>query len=154
RGNFPIQSQVGRNVSLENDRRSGFAILLPEPLLHLCQRHFALSICDPCNLKWMISFQHAVGVIVDRFPWSREKTGGGVVFTQDEMGVCLTALQGDSNGDLSQRTASEGIGSAECLRAENDMNAECPPLPDKPIQMQRRILSDLVILDKKFLKFI
>ena len=56
------------------------------------------------------------------------------------MGVGLTALQRDPDGDLSERAASQRIRSRESLTAEQHMHAKRTALADEPIQQQSRLL--------------
>ena len=70
------------------------------------------------------------------------------------MGVGLAALQGDAHGHLAEGAAGQGVGPAQGLRAQEDVDAERPALPHQPVQQQGRLLGDAVVLDEEFLEFV
>ena len=109
---------------------------------------------QPDCLERTVPLQGASGVIVNAFARPREQARRRIAVIHNHVCVGLVALQGDANDHLAKRRASDGISAAQCLRAEQHMNAEGAALPDDPIQEQRCGLRNLVILDKKFLKLI
>src|SRR5690606_13823280 len=97
----------------------------------------ALVVAEPGNLERTVSIPGAIRVVVDGLTGSREQSGRGVVFAQNQVGVGLAALQGDAHRHLSDRRSSQRISTAERLRTEHNMDARCPPMSHKPVEQQR-----------------
>ena len=106
---------------------------------------FALCVREPDDLKRMIPFEQAIGVVVDRLARPTEQPGRGVVFAEDQMRVGFAALQGDAHRHLPQRAAGQRIRPRQRLRAEQHVNAKRPPLPHQAIEQQRRVVRDPVV---------
>ena len=70
------------------------------------------------------------------------------------MGVGLAALEGDPDGHLAQGRPGQGVGPAQRLRAEVDVDAERPALPDQAVEQERRLLGELVLLDEELLELV
>ncbi len=114
----------------------------------------ALVVREPDDLEGMVALEQAVGVVVDRLAGPGQQPGGRVVFAEDQVGVGLAALQGDAHGHLADRAAGQRIGPAEGLRAQQHVDAERPALPHQPVQQQRRLLGDAVVLDEQLLELV
>ena len=70
------------------------------------------------------------------------------------MGVGLAALQGDPHGHLAERAPRQRERPAEGLRAEQDVDAERPALPDQAVEQERGLLRELVLLDEELLELV
>ena len=70
------------------------------------------------------------------------------------MGVGLAALQRDPDGHLAQRAPRQAERAAEALRAEQDVDAERPALPDQAVEPERGLLRQLVLLDEELLELV
>ena len=102
----------------------------------------------------MIAFDHSVRVVVNGFAWSSQLASGSVFFAENQMRVTLAALQGNSNGNLSQRAASQRIGTAESLRTKQNVNAERTTLTNQAVHQQRGLGRDAVFRSKELLKLV
>ena len=149
-----IVARVGQNVAFENDRRGARDMPLPGQLADVPQILVAIAVGEPHDLERMIAFVETVGVIIDGLAGPGEQPGRRVVFAEDQVGVGLAALQGDADGHLADRAAGQGVGPAERLRAQQDVDAERPALPHQPVQQQGRILGDPIVLDKQLLELV
>ncbi len=69
--------------------------------------------------------------------------GGRVLFAQDHRGIRVTALQGNPDRHLAERGPRQGVGPAERLRAEVDVDAERPPLPHQAVEQERSLCASL-----------
>jgi hypothetical protein len=111
-------------------------------------------VAEPDDLEDVVAFDESVRVVVDGFAGASEESSGGVLFGEDQVGVGLAALKGDSDGHLSQRAAGEAVRAAEGLGAEVDVDTERSALSDETIQEQRGFLCELVVLDEEFLELV
>lgn len=152
-GQRRVATDVGVGVALEDHRRS---IRRPRPgqLADAVQVLLALRLAEPDDLERVVALDQAVGVVVDRLAGPRQQAGGGVVVAEDQVGVGLAALQGDAHRHLIDGAAHQAVGAAERLRAEQDVDAEGPALPDQAVEQLGRFLGDLVILDEELLKLV
>ena len=126
-----------RNIALKDNHAASGVISKIRPFSQLMNQLFAFFFIQPRDLERMISFHGSVGIIVDRFARSSEQSRGGVLFAQDQMCVAFTALQSNTNGHLSQRAASQRVGSTERLRAQQHMDPEGTTLSHKAVHDQR-----------------
>ena len=83
-----------------------------------------------------------------------QQAGRRVFFAQDQMRVRFTALQSDTYSHLAERAACQRIRPRQRLRTQQDVNTKRATLPDGPVEQQRGVLSDLVVLHKEFLEFV
>ena len=85
---------------------------------------------------------------------AREQPRGGVFFAENQMRIGLAALQRNPHRHLPDRAAGQTVRAPKVC----DPNSTCMPkrtaLPDEPIEQQRRILRQLVVIGKQFLKFV
>jgi len=55
---------------------------------------------------------------------------------------------------LVDRAAGERVCPSERLRAEQDVEPERPALADEPVEQQRRILRNAIVLDEELLELV
>ena len=151
-----IARHRGRGAAFEDDRRldAPATFVALGHRLHLAEVAIALGCGQPYHLEWAVALDLAVGVVVDRLAGPGQEPGRGVVVAEDQVRVRLAALERDPHAHLSERASGERVGAAEGLRTEQDVDAEGAALPHEPVQDQRRVLPDLVILDKELLELI
>src|SRR5262249_42012992 len=111
----PVLSRIGSSVAFKDNRLGRFCMPLASQFGDLLQSFFTFSIGEPHDLKRMIAFEEAVGVVVNRFAGAAEEARGCVVFAQNQMSVGFAALQGNTNGHLPKRAAGERVSAGECL---------------------------------------
>ena len=149
-----VFARVGGHVPLEHDRcRPTARGRLAEPLQSL-QVFLLLRRGQPDDLERMISLEQTVGVVVDGLARPAEQPRGRIVLAEDQMGVGLAALQGDSHGHLANRAARERIGAGQRLGAEQHVDPESAALPHQPVHQQGGFLGQLVVLDEKLLELV
>ena len=149
-----VLAHVRRQVPLEDDWRRLVDVPLVGHLLDPLQVLLATLVREPDDLEQVVPLHHAVGVVVDRLAGPGQQPGGRVVLAQDQVGVGLAALQGDAHGHLAERRPRQRIRAAQRLRAEDDVHAEGTTLANQPVQQQRDLLRDLVVLDEELLELV
>ena len=154
-GKHDVAGRVGCLVAVEDDAGQcgdvGSTVGQPSQRAQIPLPAF---IVQEHNLERIVAGDHAVGVVVDRLAGTRQQAGGGVVFTENQAGVGLVALQRDADGHLPHRGTGQAVGAAERLGAEQNMHAEGTALTDEPVEDEGGILRDLVVLDEDFLKLV
>src|SRR5262249_31964111 len=114
----------------------------------------AAFVRQPDYLEQVVPFDQAVRVVVDRLAGPREQAGRAVVLAQNQVRVCLAALQRDADRHLINRAARQRVGPAQRLRAEEDMQAERAALADEPVEQKRGFLGQLVVFDEELLQLV
>ena len=94
----------------------------------MVEHRIAFVFRQPDDLERAVGRQRAGLIVVDPLARPGEQARRRVVVVHDQMGVGFIALEGDADDHLAERGAGQRVGSAECLRTENDMNAEGPAL--------------------------
>ena len=120
----------------------------------MVERGIAFVLGQPDDLKRAVSGERTGLVIVDPLARPREQAGRGIVVIHDEVGVSFIALEGDADDHLTQRGAGQRVGSAEGLRAEDDVDAERAALSNDPVQQQRGFLRHRIVLGEKLLELV
>ena len=97
----------GRHISFEHDRRSCYQLPFGSEVRNPVQARVAFFVFEPGNLKRVVAFQQAIGVIVNCLAGASEQSGGCVLLAEDEVRVGLAALQSDPHGNLTKRAAGQ-----------------------------------------------
>jgi hypothetical protein len=150
-----ILLNLRRSVAFKNDLRLRRTVLVPlSQVSYLRQVVIPAVIRQPCHLKSLVAFHHAVSVVVNGFAWARKQAGGRIIVSQDEAGISLTALQGDAHGHLVNCAAREAIGASQSLRTEQDMQAKGASLSHQAVQNLRGLRANGVVFGEKFLELV
>ena len=146
---------VGRLVAVEHDPWHRLDVGAPVgKAAQLAEIPLAAGVVEPHDLEGIVAGHHAVGVVVDRLAGAGEEPGGRIVFREDQAAIGLVALQRDAHRHLPHCRPGKAVGAAERLRAKEDVHPEGTALTDEAIEDQRRILGELVVLDKKLLELV
>jgi hypothetical protein len=111
-------------------------------------------VVDPYDLEWAVALEGAGGVVVDGFAGSGEEAWGGVVIVHDEEGIGFIALEGDADDHLTEGGSCEGVGAAEGLGSEDDVDSEGAALADEAIEEEGGVLGDAVVFSEELLELV
>ena len=103
---------------------------------------------------WLPS-THPVRVVVDRLAGPGEEPGRRVVLAEDQVRVRLASTASAIRIAIwAEGRPGQPVGPAERLRAEVDVDAEGSALADEPVEQERGVLGELVVLDEELLELV
>ena len=124
------------------------------PLADFREKSIAHFLGQPHGLERAVAFDGTRRVVVNAFAGTREQARSRVVLVHDQIGIGLIAHERDADDHLADGGAGQRVSAAQCLRAEQHVNAKGAALPDNAVEQNGSALRDTVFLRKIFLEFV